>query len=552
MTETQAQPQFRIAAFLKFTAVCALILALFHWIGSDRFVGREDWTYAVWLLVAAVVGAWSIMRPKRRYLRCEVCAREYSPQPFGRSTQPSGLCPSCRIAQLPRAERRHQVRIGFVIITVALLAVAVALSWLVSAFARSTFGWHTTLVITPGIFLALFVLVVAIVRLQVVARRWRMSRGAYALGLARACSGEVGRKAMLGPVAVYVYGGEDIAPMLREQLEICRVRFESLVGTSLPNDRRLRVLVFGQRKAFEGFFRRGSLIIANHDGVYVPWSTRTIVLTTEVSAYRLTDPDRVVRTLVGYYFLHTFRKWPTRFWLEAGIANVIAYGGDGQERSRLNRKILAALSRGKSLASAEIFQAGSRALRGRLRDWQDFGNHAAYTQLISQSWSVTEFLCGALAPKERRDRFRDFLKDFRAKHQEEIFEGHFGFGFDRLLEDWRSWVLAQGIGDFGPTPPRIRTALLERVLPLIEDRQAKPIERIQAIRDIGRMGFLLGADRLVDLLRAGEEEIVPEIVWTLEAISGQSHGADPARWTAWWESLPEHAVESTESPSEKL
>jgi hypothetical protein len=49
---------------------------------------------------------------------------------------------------------------------------------------------------------------------------------------------------------------------------------------------------------------------------------------------------------------------------------------------------------------------------------------------------------------------------------------------------------------------------------------------------------------LIDLLPSADEPLVPEIVWSLEAISGQAYGNNPDRWIAWWESLPEDAVAS--------
>jgi hypothetical protein len=539
MIETQARPGFRIAAFLKFSAICAFFLACFHWLGADRNFGPQQWTVGFSLIVAAVAGAWSVMRPRREYLRlrCAICGRDYSPVPLRRAERSGGLCPACRVAGLPPEQRRQQATLGFVIIAVALLGASFALSWVGSSLA-----------LFPVVFLALLALVITVFVLRVFARWWRLSRGEYALQVARACARETEKVVSLGPISVHIFGGEDITPMFRDALETCRARFQALAGEPLPDDCPLRVLAFGRRDAFEGFFRRSALVIGQHDGVYIPWSTRTIVLTTDDPPHRLIARDRTLRTLLAYYLLHSFRKWPGRFWLQVGIGNVIACGGDSAERARLNRRMLAALSRwGTALGTSQIFGEHPRARIRLTRDWQDFQNHVTYTQLSDQSWSVAEFLCGAVAPADRKTQFRNFVREFRAGEQERLFGHHFGFGFDELLARWRSWVLAQGIGEFGPTPPRVQAVLRERVLLLIADRQARRIERIQAIRELGRMGFLLGADRLIELLRTAGADLVPEIVWALQAISGQSYPAEPDRWSAWWESLPTHAVASAET-----
>ena len=119
-----------------------------------------------------------------------------------------------------------------------------------------------------------------------------------------------------------------------------------------------------------------------------------------------------------------------------------------------------------------------------------------------------------------------------------MFKRHFGFNFEDLNAGWREWVREQGIGTFTPLRPFIRDGLLCRVIPLIEDRQAKREDRILAIRDMGIRGYAVGGDVLIALL--GSDGSIPreELVWALEAISGIAHGDDQDRWWAWWNSLP--------------
>jgi hypothetical protein len=119
-----------------------------------------------------------------------------------------------------------------------------------------------------------------------------------------------------------------------------------------------------------------------------------------------------------------------------------------------------------------------------------------------------------------------------------VFERHFGFGFNRLVENWREWVQNRGIGDFALTPTHIEEDLRNRLIPLIENRQANPDDRILAIRNMGTGRHVLGADALLGLLGNGDPIPRTEVIWALEAISGETYGDDADRWTAWWNALP--------------
>ena len=253
--------------------------------------------------------------------------------------------------------------------------------------------------------------------------------------------------------------------MLREQMETSRRRFEALLG-EVPEARPpLRILCFSKRGAFVAFHRQALTNLWNLDGLYAPGPARTITLSTEVVPYRLADPERTARSLFGFYFLEATKGFLPRPWLQQGIANALAGGGDGEELARLNRKMLAALSRGDSLDAA-LFHLKPGAVLKLVRGWYDHRNFRRFAQFNAQSWSLVEFLGGQAAPEERRGRFRAFIRDLKAKaSDEEVFERHFGHGFGPLLDGWREWVLGQGIGSHEPPPPHIREALTERVIP---------------------------------------------------------------------------------------
>lgn len=196
-----------------------------------------------------------------------------------------------------------------------------------------------------------------------------------------------------GPVSVHVFGADDPTSMLEAQFVICRHRFESLIGERLLVDRPLRLFVFGKRSTFDAFFKWAFLYVSNLDGMYVPWSRATISISTEIPAHRLADLERTTRVLLTYYFLGSHRKSPSPLWAQTGISHVVASGGDEVESARLNRKMLAALSRGDSLGTVDLFHISPRSIVKLVRDWRDFDNFGRYSQLVTQSCSVVEFLC---------------------------------------------------------------------------------------------------------------------------------------------------------------
>jgi hypothetical protein len=176
-----------------------------------------------------------------------------------------------------------------------------------------------------------------------------------------------------------------------------------------------------------------------------------------------------------------------------------------------------------------------------VRDWQEFDKFRHYSQLIAQSCSVVEYLC---AEPARRGRFRAFLKEpAKRARTEEVLQFHLGHDFERLLEHWSSWVRERGIGIHETAPPEIRQTLRDWVIPIIEDRSADALERIKAVREMGKVGYAAGADSLIELL--GKDDRVPdeEVVWSLESISGLAHGADVERWRSWHDHLPQEITQ---------
>jgi len=409
-----------------------------------------------------------------------------------------------------------------------------------------------TVVGLPAAFIvAVFLVLVSVSEV----RARRLKSEPCVLARARKASGEEGEVVRHGPLTVWYSGSTNPVPLLMEQMEATRSRFESLLGRETGSTFPLRILCFRKRSAFGAFLKPFVANILNYfktvDGIYYSRPHRILTLCAEEVPYSILNPDQTARVLFClYFFLETSPANPPAAWLQWGISK--ALGSDDDDRARLNRKMVASLSRGTAIAS-DLFKLNSKDLVKLLKSWADHRNFERYQQFSAESSSVFEYLGGKQAPAERRDRFRAFLNDNQSKEQpEEMFQRHFGFGLAGLFESWREWVREQGIGTFAPLSPHIQDGLLNRVIPLIEDRQAKREDRILAIRTIGMEGYVVGADALIGLLRGDDAIPREEIVWALEAISGMTYGDDQDRWTAWWSSLPAEIRERSHRLEEQV
>jgi hypothetical protein len=536
------RPRFQIAGFVKFTALFGVILAVMHArFGGIGVLPGITWRETV-LLPSAVALALtvSLLRPRPSSPRCQACGRKYRTTGSARE---AGLCPSCRNAMAPPAERRRRERLGLFLLASLFFLLAIVLVWPFAGFLEARQGWLAAPALTVGLAVGLLLLFCGAMIVRLLAGSLSMRLPGRALKAARTCAGEPGRHVALGPISVHVFGPGDPTPMLQQQVEICRSRFEALTGEPLDPALPLRVFAFSRRAAFEGFCRRNLVSATNVDGLFFPWSARTIVMTSEFPPYRLANPERVLRTLLTYFYLEAIKTPRTSLWIQAGVANLVACGGDGDELARLNRKLLASLARGTEIGAAGLFHAHPTAWARLVRNSQDFASFTKYTQFLMQAWSLVEYLAGREAPTERREQFRGFLRALKpGAEQEAVFTSHFGHGFEDLLAQWKAWVLDHGVGTHRLPPDHVRRALLERLIPIVRDRSADPRQRTEAIREMSRAGYVLGADALIEVL-ADDQVPAEEAIWALEAISGLNLDDDARRWSEeWLAGLPAEAT----------
>ena len=468
------------------------------------------------------------------------CAACGAAIPAERITGPL-ICPQCRLRHLRREEAKREQARGLWILLACVVFVAFASGVILSESVSRRLGlnyWMGILLVALGTIVALFIAMVVALVVFATLRRRKLQDERSTLAMVRKCAGQEGEVVKEDQTTIWYSGQTSPVPMILEQRECARGRFDRIVGEGVTTIPPLRIFVFHERRAFSRFhvsifgFNVDSL-----DGVYLPRPFHMFTLCTD-EACRVTEPARTVRSLHGYPWLEAVWGPQPPPWLQLGVSRAAAFGGDRDAHGRLNRKMIVSLSRETSLGT-ELFRLTSNDLTKLFRGANDHRDFQKSHQFHNQSWSIVEYLCGEQADEQRKDAFRAFLQDGRSKtHQEESFQEHFGIGFAPMLDGWRQWVLDQGIGPYEPAPPEIRDALLNRVLPVVRDRRARRGDRILAIRELGGAGYLLGADALIELLREHGEIPNEEIVWSLEMISGLVWGDDPDRWQAWWDDLP--------------
>ena len=335
--------------------------------------------------------------------------------------------------------------------------------------------WFRMLLVFLAVFFAVVIgmaMFLFLARMLLV-RRLGSERGT--LALVRKCAGQEGDLVKEGIWSIWYSGTDDPLLMLRKQVETARRCFEGLLGGAVVAERTFRIFVFHDRGAFLRFHMRiiPGADFASNDGLYLGHPHRIFTLCTALAPCRITDRQRTTRSLVAYALLESVWGPGPPAWLQSGLSKAVANCDDHEGLSHLNRRLVASLSRGTAL-SCEIFTMSLNELSRLMRGSKDPGNFQRLHQFHDQAWSIVEYLCGEQRPHLHRTSLETFLRDPRSKtDQRESFRLHFGQGSDTFLESWRHWVLDQGIKTHNPPPDRIRDGLLERVLPVIRDPQAK-------------------------------------------------------------------------------
>ncbi|HVW35892.1 MAG TPA: hypothetical protein VHB99_01265 [Pirellulales bacterium] len=488
------------------------------------------------MLIAAVVlfVIWVSRRNKKRLRQCATCGQSYY---LANAKDSQTECPNCRLAALPaevRAKRQAKDRrkgwfglalLGFCLILISLLGGVGGVLWILGT------GTIVIPVLIGGLCAwAHF-------------RGRRLSRESGIVQLVEPLAGVPAEVLRYGPVMVWCGEGTTLGREIERELAVCTDRVRSLTGQAVTAGPWLRCFVFGRREHFEQALKALGFVLGKgsyYDGVYLGAPPRVAFLEESEERRKSPDPLASLRCVLVYHLIEPLEISFRTPWLNGGLAHVVAHAGDAARLARLNRRVLADVAARRTLDAKAFFAPLPRIVWNlKLPAERD---SAAVTQAAArevQQHSFMEFLCGAGSTPERRLAFQRFLVDpRRQKRQDEALVASFGCSPETLLDDWRQWVEQVGVGQHVPPPAEYAEVLASGPVATIENEQAPLIERLRAIRRLGREGFVVGIDALIGVLRQGPDELAAEAVWALEAISAQPLGADVAAWEAWRANLP--------------
>ncbi len=240
--------RFRLFDIMKFIALCALFLALFHWIAGDLAIAA-DWPRSVlYPLAVSVLCAWSVMRRRSKSLRCKNCGNKMLPS---LSDPEGGTCPACSVRKLPPQVRHRVGVVVLLVIAILIAALPFVLLWPFAGLLENAWGRFAYPAISIGLFVLLFALVFGFLATRLLVGMWRMANPAHALSVARASAHETPTEHTVGPASVFCFGSDDPTSLLAEALKIVSRQFKGRIGDPIASTRPLRFFVFGERTAFE-------------------------------------------------------------------------------------------------------------------------------------------------------------------------------------------------------------------------------------------------------------------------------------------------------------
>ncbi|WP_165221087.1 hypothetical protein [Aquisphaera insulae] len=380
---------------------------------------------------------------------------------------------------------------------------------------------------------AVLVAVYVLLYLLINARIKFLGSDRFGLAAARKIARTDGERSQVGPFTIWYSGTEDPSDLLRKESETALARIRAFIGEPGPEEKPRQLLVFHRRDDFVDYIKAQPSDFYLFDGAAAPQGG---LISTEMVPWRLGEPADEIRFIVTH--LDVIARFPKLEvpWVTNGLNGLIT--ATPRDSDVLNRKMLVSIER-RSELGVELFSMTPRSLSQFYRRWYEYTDFARGEQVIAQTRSVVEYLAGPAAPEERRDHFRQLLHEARKiRNQEALFRRLFGMDFEGLLRDWRGSVRSRGTGVRVPPSQAVEDALRSRVIPLAADASARFRDRLRAVRNLGRHGYVLGSETLIDLLDDPGEIPREEIVWSLECISGEPHGGDRRAWREWRDRVP--------------
>lgn len=505
------------------------------------------------LPVAALVllMTWALHRAKQLTRTCSTCGQQFTP---AGAADPQAECPACRLKTLADDERTKEQkrqakerRIGWI----ALTAIILGLPALFASALQARWGLQswllayliTTALIVIGVPGALIACVLPMLYLK----RRRLLREKNIVQLVERAAGAPGETLRSGPLVVWCAEGTTLGGEIEGQLAATAEHLQTLTGQAPSLGPWLRCFVLREREHFEQALKGAGFAFDKRfdfESFYLSAPWRVGLFNEGELRRKASDPLASVRNILCYHLAESLGiAWRTS-WLCLGLARVAAHREDAGALARVNRHMLSALAAGRTLDAGAFF-APTPLIGFRLGrpPKAELPVLAEIAMKLAQYESVMQFLCGAGSTPARRLAFQNFLRDpRRRKRPSSALAEHFGRSPEALLADWRQWVLQQGVGEHAPPSREHAERLLKGPVATIRNLESPTLERLRAIRQLGRDGYVVGVEALIDVVRQGPADLAEEAIWALETIAGRSFGKDAAQWDAWRASLPASAT----------
>ncbi|MCL4201168.1 MAG: WD40 repeat domain-containing protein [Pirellulaceae bacterium] len=515
---------------------------------ADLYRDRRGWAglaYIFGFLAWATAWGWLARRQRAR-------DKDRVEQPTEATARP-----------LPRIVRAGlQPRQTWLRLLLIAVGVGLALAWVFADGVQRQFGWSypaTLLALVPICAVAFLTAVIGLVLgsniIPATIRRWRGVPFAAAITRAERAAGMPARRMQLGPVTACFFGQSHLEATLAEDFDVARRRFAALFGTSVELRRPLTVLVFERSDWYDAHLD-GHLPMA---GVYWMGIDRQITICEETCLRWLTEPRWIWRQLLARYLFEQHKGFPPSSGLAGILSCSLLLDLDEHLPQRVHSRLQAMLRRGDPVGTFDALNWNDRQLISAALDQQNRESFLTMAAYSTQSLSLAEFLLGDAAG-ERAERFQRLVRQWQRRDSlPDRLQHHFSLDADTLQQwpagaergskpadhssrnteafqqAWRQWILDHPTQPCGRPMPRIERYFQTRMLPLILDRSASLSDRALAIRHLGLDGYELGIDALIELLQDSQSaRLRPDVIWTLESISGRLHGSDAAAWQQWW------------------
>ena len=165
--------------------------------------------------------------------------------------------------------------------------------------------------------------------------------------------------------------------------------------------------------------------------------------------------------------------------------------------------------------------------------------HQRSLRVLDQWLSIIDYLCGPDATPARREQLQNLWRAFgKIQTIERAFTGGCGCSVTEFESQWKAWAATAKFGPPQLPPPEIGAVANEEVIPLVRNSAAPIQRRIRAIRTLGRAGWLVGSDSLIELLTSANDDLRRESLSALRLISGELNGQRPEEWQVWLQNLP--------------